>query len=269
MLHVDRQGGTWRLLGSVVFIHRQVGGLRGAPGTRGEVQGATSAGQAMRPCSLQLGDGKPGQREGRSVGRGRGWQKLRDLNATDANRPTRVRHVATVLGAEPWHRPAGRGVKVHRPEAQCRHGSQAGTHGEPSAEPGASAAPPMTSAGSIVPEPGARSPEPGDARSATLTRPLPALPPGAHHHLVYRLPGPHLLLLLRVPGREGRRERVGPSGVWQLRGCPVVGGGKWGQVPWAVVGPRTLGSGAPWWTLYAPRMLLGVSRCLGAGVTGV
>lgn len=23
MLHVDRQGGTWRLLGSVVFIHRQ------------------------------------------------------------------------------------------------------------------------------------------------------------------------------------------------------------------------------------------------------
>ena len=26
MLHVDRQGGTWRLLGSVVFIHRQVRG---------------------------------------------------------------------------------------------------------------------------------------------------------------------------------------------------------------------------------------------------
>src|SRR3569832_751021 len=24
MLHVDRQGGTWRLLGSVVFVHRQV-----------------------------------------------------------------------------------------------------------------------------------------------------------------------------------------------------------------------------------------------------
>ncbi|CAG2116995.1 unnamed protein product, partial [Medioppia subpectinata] len=23
MLHVDRQGGTWRLLGSVVFVHRQ------------------------------------------------------------------------------------------------------------------------------------------------------------------------------------------------------------------------------------------------------
>ena len=22
MLHVDRQGGTWRLLGSVVFLHR-------------------------------------------------------------------------------------------------------------------------------------------------------------------------------------------------------------------------------------------------------
>lgn len=27
MLHVDRQGGTWRLLGSVVFIHRQVNNL--------------------------------------------------------------------------------------------------------------------------------------------------------------------------------------------------------------------------------------------------
>lgn len=23
MLHVDRQGGTWRLLGSVVYVHRQ------------------------------------------------------------------------------------------------------------------------------------------------------------------------------------------------------------------------------------------------------
>ena len=28
MLHVDRQGGTWRLLGSVVFIHRQVSHLK-------------------------------------------------------------------------------------------------------------------------------------------------------------------------------------------------------------------------------------------------
>jgi len=25
MLHVDRQGGTWRLLGSVIYLHRQVG----------------------------------------------------------------------------------------------------------------------------------------------------------------------------------------------------------------------------------------------------
>ena len=24
MLHVDRQGGTWRMLGSVVYLHRQV-----------------------------------------------------------------------------------------------------------------------------------------------------------------------------------------------------------------------------------------------------
>lgn len=31
MLHVDRQGGTWRLLGSVVFIHRQVRGNRATP----------------------------------------------------------------------------------------------------------------------------------------------------------------------------------------------------------------------------------------------
>lgn len=36
MLHVDRQGGTWRLLGSVVFIHRQVS----EPG-----MGRTEAGQ--------------------------------------------------------------------------------------------------------------------------------------------------------------------------------------------------------------------------------
>lgn len=34
MLHVDRQGGTWRLLGSVVFIHRQVGGPGGRTGSR-------------------------------------------------------------------------------------------------------------------------------------------------------------------------------------------------------------------------------------------
>jgi hypothetical protein len=34
MLHVDRQGGTWRLLGSVVFIHRQVGGPGGGGGGR-------------------------------------------------------------------------------------------------------------------------------------------------------------------------------------------------------------------------------------------
>lgn len=33
MLHVDRQGGTWRLLGSVVFIHRQVCGLGGGSGS--------------------------------------------------------------------------------------------------------------------------------------------------------------------------------------------------------------------------------------------
>ena len=33
MLHVDRQGGTWRLLGSVVYIHRQVWWPRLLPGT--------------------------------------------------------------------------------------------------------------------------------------------------------------------------------------------------------------------------------------------
>lgn len=35
MLHVDRQGGTWRLLGSVVFIHRQVGPGQGRGGDSG------------------------------------------------------------------------------------------------------------------------------------------------------------------------------------------------------------------------------------------
>uniref|UniRef100_A0A8B9XSZ9 Uncharacterized protein n=1 Tax=Bos mutus grunniens TaxID=30521 RepID=A0A8B9XSZ9_BOSMU len=50
-------------------------------------------------------------------------------------------------------------------------------------------------------------------------------PPGAHHHPVHWLPGPHLLVLLRVPGREGRGQRVGPGRVRQLRGRPVVGSG--------------------------------------------
>lgn len=44
MLHVDRQGGTWRLLGSVVFIHRQVS----KPGV-----GRTEAGQ---PINRRSGD---------------------------------------------------------------------------------------------------------------------------------------------------------------------------------------------------------------------
>lgn len=34
MLHVDRQGGTWRLLGSVVFIHRQVSAVQQILGER-------------------------------------------------------------------------------------------------------------------------------------------------------------------------------------------------------------------------------------------
>jgi hypothetical protein len=41
MLHVDRQGGTWRLLGSVVFIHRQVIGYF----TRGPAEGTMKATQ--------------------------------------------------------------------------------------------------------------------------------------------------------------------------------------------------------------------------------
>ena len=69
MLHVDRQGGTWRLLGSVVFIHRQVRG-RGAcrapeqpwpeparpsnPHPRGG--SPLLARQVVCPHSLQLGE---------------------------------------------------------------------------------------------------------------------------------------------------------------------------------------------------------------------
>ena len=34
MLHVDRQGGTWRLLGSVVYIHRQVAAAADAAACR-------------------------------------------------------------------------------------------------------------------------------------------------------------------------------------------------------------------------------------------
>lgn len=39
MLHVDRQGGTWRLLGSVVFIHRQVRGVGAHAGPGGGCPG--------------------------------------------------------------------------------------------------------------------------------------------------------------------------------------------------------------------------------------
>lgn len=44
MLHVDRQGGTWRLLGSVVFIHRQVGPGRGGGKQAGPGGGAGRTG---------------------------------------------------------------------------------------------------------------------------------------------------------------------------------------------------------------------------------
>ena len=106
-------------------------------------------------------------------------------------------------------------------------------------------------------------------RPRALTCPPPAaLPPGADHHPVHRLPGPHLLLLLRVPGREGRRERVGQRRVWQLRRCPLVGGGKSGPlgeaVPWGATQPLSLGlgrggagkspcgpSGSGFWRFYA------------------
>lgn len=45
MLHVDRQGGTWRLLGSVVFIHRQVSlsALRGGIRTDAKVLAVRAA----------------------------------------------------------------------------------------------------------------------------------------------------------------------------------------------------------------------------------
>lgn len=67
-----------------------------------------------------------------------------------------------------------------------------------------------------------------------LTRPSP---PGADHHPLHWLPGPHLLLLLRVLGREGRRQRGRPRGVRQLRGRPVVGSGR------SAAGGRSVGWG--------------------------
>ena len=50
--------------------------------------------------------------------------------------------------------------------------------------------------------------------------------PGADHHPVHRLPGAHLLLLLCVPGGEGRGGRQRGHGVRQLRRRPVVGRGE-------------------------------------------
>lgn len=50
--------------------------------------------------------------------------------------------------------------------------------------------------------------------------------PGADHHPVHWLPGPDLLLLLRLPGREGCRGRGGQDGLLQLRWCAVVGRGE-------------------------------------------
>lgn len=62
MLHVDRQGGTWRLLGSVVFIHRQVGpaGCGAREGGEGWVCVASQPSPACQadavPIFLRVGD---------------------------------------------------------------------------------------------------------------------------------------------------------------------------------------------------------------------
>lgn len=53
MLHVDRQGGTWRLLGSVVFIHRQVGGPGGTLGTGCGQDGAEKSQDVAHPGRAQ------------------------------------------------------------------------------------------------------------------------------------------------------------------------------------------------------------------------
>lgn len=49
---------------------------------------------------------------------------------------------------------------------------------------------------------------------------------GADHHLVHRLPGPDLFLLLCLLGGEGRCGWGGQDRLLQLRRCPVVGRGK-------------------------------------------
>ena len=89
-------------------------------------------------------------------------------------------------------------------------------------------------------------------RGCWLTERPPRLSPGAHHHPLHRLPGPHLLLLLCVPGREGCRQRVGPGRVWQLRGRPVVGSGKS-----APLGRETTAHTGPGQVVGAQRIALG------------
>lgn len=83
MLHVDRQGGTWRLLGSVVFIHRQVGG----PGREDRVSAQPRPEPAGPSCPQPDGAHVPqaGTGDCRADGktempRGKGSKRPRSLN---------------------------------------------------------------------------------------------------------------------------------------------------------------------------------------------
>jgi len=57
MLHVDRQGGTWRLLGSVVFIHRQVLEIRLKASDSGGERGGGGFKMSQKDSSVTMDTG--------------------------------------------------------------------------------------------------------------------------------------------------------------------------------------------------------------------
>lgn len=67
MIRMDRRGGTWKLLGSVVYAHSKVSGLGGGQGLAGQSPGVLASFPAqpqpvwpcMKPLALRL-DGSAG-----------------------------------------------------------------------------------------------------------------------------------------------------------------------------------------------------------------
>lgn len=53
MIRMDRRGGTWKLLGSVVYAHSKVSAGRGAAGPAGGARGS-ALGRAARPLPSGL-----------------------------------------------------------------------------------------------------------------------------------------------------------------------------------------------------------------------